>query len=350
MSSSVTTFRGGSAIDLDFSDRTYPASRLIRRAVFEVRAARRPETMAALEHLMQPARQSQMVFVVGSARSGTTALQDGLSAGDDAFVLGEAFFFWENLRPGFRARHNTKRRLFGLPPSKLYDCPAVAPEDATWVETFAALASRHRLVGDKIPFGGYREGRWPSEFVAFQHRHFPQAAYVLTFRNPRDAIVSPRSTWGIQDLVPWTRSYIAAQRALIRLRRHFPRTVAVFLETVGPDTFAAIERCVGCPLPLLPSRVRRVETSARQTDAVPPKLRQTVENLELLYPSLCDAVAACGQHESGAALDAIDARLAELYRQLDPLYYSTGARLARARSKVATASRMARKLLRQAAC
>jgi hypothetical protein len=349
MSSSAPTFRSGPAIDLDFSDRSYVASRLIRRAVFEFRAARRPTTMAALAQLTQPAQQSRMVFVVGAARSGTTALQAGLSASDEDFVLGEAFFFWENLRAGFRARHNARHRRFGLPPSKLYDCPAVAPEDGTWVDTFAALAARYRLVGDKLPFGGYNEGRWPSEFLAFHRRYFHEAAYILAFRNPRDAILSPRSTWGIQNLVPWARSYIAAQRALIRLRVHFPRTVPVFLETVGPDTFGAIEHCLGYPMPLLQSKVRRVEVAARDPEQVPADLRQTLEDLERLYPSLCDAVSGFGAAQSGSPLDSIDARLAQLYRRLDPLYYSVDARLARLRSKVTTASRMARDLLRQTA-
>ncbi|HEY4039853.1 MAG TPA: sulfotransferase [Burkholderiaceae bacterium] len=303
--------------------------------------------MAALAQLMQPAQQSRMVFVVGAARSGTTALQAGLSASDQDFVLGEAFFFWENLRPGFRARHNAKHRGFGLPPSKLYDCPAVAPENGTWVDTFAALAARYRLIGDKLPFGGYKEGRWPSEFLAFHHRHFHGAAYILAFRNPRDAILSPRIAWGIQNLVPWARSYIAAQRALIRLRLNFPRTVPVFLETVGPDTFEAIEHCLGNPMPLLPSKVRRVEVAACDAEQIPPELRQTVEDLERLYPSLRDAVSAFGTTRPGSPLDSIDACLAQLYRRLEPLYYSVDARMARLHSKVVTASRMAKDLLRQ---
>jgi Sulfotransferase family len=349
MSSPDPVSGGGPVVDFDFSDRPYVASRLIRRSLFELRAARRPGARAALAQLGQPAQQSRMVFVVGAARSGTTALQDGLSASDNAFVLGEAFFFWDNLRPGFRARHNAKRRRFDLPAGKLYECPAVAPEDATWVEVVAALASRYRLVGDKIPIGGYKEGRWPSEMLAFHRRHFPGAAYILAFRNPRDAIVSPRTTWGVRNLVPWARSYIAAQRALIRLRLHFPRSVPVFLERVGPDTFEAIERCLGCPAPLLASRVHRVAASAQDAQQVPPELRQTVEDLERLYPSLCDTVAGFAVASSIAPLSSIDARLAELYRRLDPLYYSIDARLQRLRSKVTTASRMARNMFQQTA-
>src|SRR6267378_1803430 len=85
--------------DLDFSDRRYVASRLTRRAAFELRAARRPVTRAALAWLSEPANQARMVFVVGAARSGTTALQNALSTSPEIFVLGEANFFWENLRP-----------------------------------------------------------------------------------------------------------------------------------------------------------------------------------------------------------------------------------------------------------
>jgi hypothetical protein len=347
MSSPAPIARHPSKNDLDFSDHRYVASRLIRGMAFELRAARRPAMIASLARLMEPANQSRMVFIVGAARSGTTALQTALNASEDVFLFGEAFFFWENFRPGFRARYNEKHRRFGYPPSKLNDCPAVAPEDGTWLETVVALASQYRLVGDKIPFGGYRAGQWPSEFLAFHRRHFHEAAYVLTFRNPRDAILSPRSSWGIQNLVPWARSYIAAQRALIRLRLNFPRTVPVFLETVGPETFQAIEHCLDTPIPSLASIVRRMDESAREPDRIPPELRETVQDLEVLYPSLCEAVNGATASRSDASLDAADARLAELYRRLDPLHYSAHARLARLRSRAMTASRLAWEALRR---
>ncbi len=76
-----------------------------------------------------------MLFVVGAARSGTTALQTALNASDDVFLLGEANFFRENLKRGFRARYNARHQVFGFPPSKQNDCPAVAPERGAWVET-----------------------------------------------------------------------------------------------------------------------------------------------------------------------------------------------------------------------
>jgi Sulfotransferase family len=335
--------------DLDFSDHRYVASRLTRRAAFELRAARRPSTMAVLVRLTEPANQSRMVFIVGAARSGTTALQTALNTSDDVFLLGEAFFFWENLRPGFRARYNEKHRGFAYAPSKQNDCPAVAPENATWVETIAALVSRHRLVGDKISFGGYKAGRWPSEFLAFHRRYFHGAAYILMFRNPRDAILSPRSSWGIENLVPWARSYIAAQRALIRLRVNFPRTVPVILETVETATFESIEQCLHLRIPPLSSILRRMDVSPDDQQSVPIELRETVDGLEALYPALCQAVAGARPLRSEARLDSIDIRLAELYRSLDPLHYSIGARIARLRSRVVTASRLVRNSLRQTA-
>jgi sulfotransferase family protein len=308
---------------------------------------RQPATIAALTRLSEPASQARMVFIVGAARCGTTAMQGALNASDDVFMLGEAFFFWENLRPGFRARYNEKYRGFGLAPNKHFACPAVAPEDATWVETVTALASRHHLVGDKIPFGGYKIDRWPSEFLAFQRRHFYRGAYILMFRNPRDAILSPRSSWGIQDLVPWARSYIAAQRTLLRLRRNFPRTVPVFLETVGHDTHRQIEHCLDHSLPSLGLLLRKKNQSPGEPDGVPPELRKTVEGLEALYPTLGQAVCESNLSRSASSLDAIDGHLAELYRHLDPVYYSIDARLGRLRSKVETAARMARSALRQ---
>jgi len=329
--------------NLEFSDRRYPVSRSVRRAALALRAARRPAALAALQQLSAPENQRRMVFVAGAGRSGTTAMQIALNASAEVFLLGEAFFFWENLRPNFRARYNDKHVTLGHPPSKESECPAVGPESGTWVETLAALASRYRIVGEKIPFGAYKCDRWPSAFLAFHRRYFHGAAYLLSFRNPRDAILSVRSTFGIQDLVPWARSYIAAQRVLIRLRVNFPRTVPVFLESVGRDTFQAIEECLECALPLMPSVMVSQEGSPRDPERVRAELRQTVDELEALYPALCDTIVGYRTRRSAGLFDAIDARLAALYRDLDPLYFSTGARLARLRSRVITATRMARK-------
>jgi hypothetical protein len=332
--------------NLDFSDRPYLASRLARRALFELRAARRPATLAALTQLSEPAQQSRMVFIVGAARSGTTALQTALSTNPEVFLFGEANFFWENLRPRFRARYNAKHRMFGYPPSKLNDCPVVAPERATWSETLTALASDYRFVGDKISFGGYKEGRWPSEFLSFHRRYFHGAAYLLLFRNPRDTILSARSTFGIQNLVPWARAYIAAQRVLIRLRLHFPRTVPVFLETVDANTFQTIEHCLNYSLPLAPSVFRRMDESARDAQQVPPELSRVVNDLAAMYPALRDAVFQFDSSRSTSPFEAIDARLTGIYKRLDPLYYSFGARLDRLRSKVRTGARITMNSLR----
>ncbi|MBV8209321.1 MAG: hypothetical protein JO133_04595, partial [Burkholderiaceae bacterium] len=334
--------------DLDFSDRRYIADRLLRWTALQLRKATRPGAVAALAHLTEPAHQAKMVFVVGGARCGTVALQNGLSSSEEVFVLGEANLFWENLRSRFRARYNAKHRSFGYAPSKLNDCPAVAPDRAAWTETLSALLERYRFVGDKMAFGGYKEGRWPSEFLRFHRHYFHGAAYVLAFRNPHDAILSPRSSWGIGNLVPWARSYIAAQRVLIRLRVHFPRTVPVFLETVGPETVRAIEQCLGCTLPGFAAVVGNRQASAREPGQVPSELRETVDALQTLYPALREAVTNFRSPEQLPALEAIDAKLAQLYQGLDSLHYSIDARMARLRSKTTTAFRMARDAARNA--
>jgi Sulfotransferase family len=333
--------------NLECSDVRYLGSRLVQRATLELRAARRPSTLAALARLSAPENQRRMLFVVGAGRSGTTATQVALNTSTEVFLLGEAFFFLENLRPNFRARHNEKHATLGHPPDKESECPAVAPENGTWVETVAALASQYRFVGEKIPFGAYKADRWPIAFLAFHGRYFPGAAYILSFRNPRDAILSVRTSLGIQDLVPWARSYIAAQRALLRLRMAFPRTVPVFLETIGSDTFEAIEQCLDCPIPQLSSVLVRRAASPHAPEQVPPELRETVKDLEALYPTLCDAVSVFGSSRSCSSFHAIDTRLSKLYRRLDPLYYSIGARLTRLYSKAVTASRMARNSLQR---
>jgi hypothetical protein len=270
-----------------------------------------------LAQLSAPENQRRMLFVVGAARSGTTALQTALNASDDVFLLGEANFFRENLKRGFRARYNARHQVFGFPPSKQNDCPAVAPERGAWVETVAGLLAQHRLVGETIAFGAFEPGQWVSEFLAFQRRYFPAAAYILAFRNPRDAILSPATTWGVQELMPWAKSYIEATRGLIRLRRDFPRTVPVFLETIEPATVLAIERCLDCPMPQFSALMFSQAASPPDPARIPAELRETMTELDLLYPVLREAAVSVEGSGSGSALAAIDAELAAVQRGLD---------------------------------
>jgi hypothetical protein len=91
--------------EVDFSDRQHIESRLIRGAF---RTARRSATLAELARLSQPANQSRMVFVVGAARSGTTALPSGLGEVSDNLealypLLCEAVSNLKPARSRFRA-------------------------------------------------------------------------------------------------------------------------------------------------------------------------------------------------------------------------------------------------------
>jgi len=292
---------------------------LVRRANLALRGAIRRDSVAMLARLTQPHNQVRMLFVVGGARSGTTALQAALNASHDIFLLGEANFFRENLKSRFRARYNARHRAFGHPPSKLNDCPAVAPEDGTWVETLEALAQQHRFVGEKVAFGAFRPDRWIGEFLAFQARYFRRAAYILTFRNPSDAILSPRGAWGVAQLMPWATAYIVTARGLVHLRREFPRTVPVFLEAVGQSTFQAIERELGCPLPQLSLMVASRSKLPHGRHQVPLELRETIDALEALYPELRHAVETYSASGSSHGLDTIDSELVRLRARLEPV-------------------------------
>jgi hypothetical protein len=308
--------RQASADGLDISDHRYLANRLIRRLNLARRAVLRPRTMAMLARLSEPSNQRRMLFVVGAARSGTTAMGMALNGSHDVFLLTEANLFRENLMPGFRQRYNARHRANGLPPSKHFECPAVAPENATWVEMVTGLLASYRLVGEKVAFGYYQSERYVSEYLAFQYRHFHRAAYILMFRNPRDAILSTRAAFGIQNLAPWALSFIAAMRGLIRLRRYFPRTVPVFLETVGRATYKAIEQCVAWGMPGLATTISSRPESPRLLEQVPTELHDTVAELEVLYSVLHDAIETLTAAEAEFRLDSIDACLDGLRRRV----------------------------------
>jgi hypothetical protein len=286
--------------------------------------------MDTLGRLSDVASQRNMLFVVGVARSGTSAMQTALGLNDQVFLFFEANFFSENLKPGFRERYNARHILTGAP----YRCPAVAQPNSSWVEILNGLKQQYRFVGEKIAFGPHEPDRWITEFLAFHKRHFPEAAYVLMFRNPRDTIFSPRTKWGVENLLPWTRSYVAGQRALIRLRLNFPRTVPVFMETADSATFQSIEQCVGQAMPHLADAFQAKRQSPQDSDLGPGELQRVVAELETLYPTLREEISNSGYGRSGSTLLRIDASLAEIFQRLDRLHYAPGARLERLRRKL----------------
>jgi len=238
----------------------------------------------------------------GAARSGTTALQTALNASDDVFLLGEANFFRENLKRGFRARYNARHQVFGFPPSKQTIARRWRPRAARgWIP--CGLLAQHRLVGETIAFGAFEPDQWVSEFLAFQRRYFPAAAYILAFaiRGTRFCH-RPRPGRSGADALGEVlhRGHARPDSAALRLSQDGPGVP----ETIEPATVLAIERCLDCPMPQFSALMFSQAASPPDPARIPAELRETMTELDLLYPVLREAAVSVEGSGSGPALAA----------------------------------------------
>ena len=196
---------------------------------------------------------SGRLFVVGSARSGTTILQNALNHSGDVFIMGEPDLHRENEEQGFRARYNARHRSWSNQETKSTFLPPVTEIDGSWRDHVAWLGRHYRWVGAKIVANAIRSPDEMEQIFTFHAREFYDARYIFTFRNPVSVIAS---TLGLQilsgtpgdDARMIAASYAAVIALYTRMARNFPFVQCVFHEEAGPGTFHQLGDWLGTSL------------------------------------------------------------------------------------------------------
>lgn len=146
---------------------------------------------------------SQVVFIVGVGRSGTTLLQSMLNAHPDVCFPPETHFFRLYIQSGKFDKLLIKNGVNGLAAhlkcdkylkrleldiDKLFVPFRVNKQSPSAVEFYLLLLSEYakrfkkKIIGDKDPRS--------IEFLSALHRYFPNASIIHMIRDPRDVIVS----------------------------------------------------------------------------------------------------------------------------------------------------------------
>jgi len=235
--------------------------------------------------------ESQGLFVIGAARTGTTILQNALNDSHAIFLFGEPAFHNEGDSEDFAARYNAMHRSWGNQENKSSYCPPLFEEDASWYAYLARLAQTYRYVGSKIVINPLEAEDRASELFDFHCRHFYASRYLFTFRNPLDVLMSTR---GLAELNGGTvstyaeviKGYFLVVQLFFRALRNLPHVEVVFHEAVEPATFRKLESWLATPLPhagdyYSGSKVRHYELTA-----VPEPHRPLVAEAVDLYDKL----------------------------------------------------------------
>ncbi len=192
------------------------------------------------------------LFVIGAARSGTTVLQNALNDSPDIFLLGEPDLRGDT-GPGFAARYNARHRAWGNQETKSSFCPAILPQDASWRDYFQALDGRYRWVGAKLVVNPIRPAEDLADLFDFHCRHFYDARYIFTFRDPLATALSTRDLQllsrgesdGMQAIM---RNVADVVSLYVRMLRNLPHVRAVFHEDLNAQVFEGLQAWLDVPL------------------------------------------------------------------------------------------------------
>lgn len=240
----------------------------------------------------------QGLFIIGSARSGTTILQDALNDSRDVYLFGEPDFHTDPGTADFAFRYNRQHRLRLNQETKSSFCPAFFAGDAPWSTYFLHLSRLHRYVGSKIVLNPGSEDHM-ADLFDFHMRYFYRSRYVFTFRNPLDSIVSIRqlSSYLVEtnpqiaegEGVEYGRAltvYVHIIRYFIRMLRTFPFVDVVFMEDDPADTFDRLRRHLGIDLSGSAGYYAQEKVGHYRPDGLSEKIREIVERLDELYETL----------------------------------------------------------------
>ena len=175
------------------------------------------------------------LFVIGHARSGTTVLQYALNSSPDIFLFGEANFHNHGRQEeAFAAWYNQMHTQFRNPPAKGDRCPLVP---GSYLDVMAHLRDHFRWVGEKVAFRDDSLGYSFASSYDFLLRHFQNASYICTLRNPLATLLSNREQFGFEDFGLYALSYAKCLLHLANTYMTFDRTLVAHYERIDQASF-----------------------------------------------------------------------------------------------------------------
>lgn len=192
--------------------------------------------------------QSRMLFIIGHARSGTSALFDLMNYHPELLLLFESNSFLPRMRRNFA--ENFSSRMAAVRPAirKGFFCaPPVSGLDHP-LTVLPALLEHYRIVGEKIALSP-RESSFDdcpvTPCLNYYARHFPFAKYIFLARTPFEATEALHRILPRADLAEILRLYAAYMAGMIQYQSVLPSSRVLFMEDFEHLNSAALNRLVG---------------------------------------------------------------------------------------------------------
>jgi hypothetical protein len=234
---------------------------------------------------------TQGLFVLGAARSGTTVLQNALNDSRDIFLFGEPVFHDDPGNADFAARYNAMHRAWGNQETKSSFCPAFFDGDAPWPDYLRHLATLYSYVGSKIVINPDKAKETSHRVFDFHCRYFYRSHYIFTFRNPVNVLMSTRGLAELNGDAPASceavlGSFVRVIALYIRMLRNLPFVHAVFHEHVDETVFRDLGLKLRVDLANASSYYDAKRVRQYSLDDVPAAARESTRSVVELYDDL----------------------------------------------------------------
>lgn len=198
------------------------------------------------------------VFVIGSARSGTTIFANCLNISPQLYVLEEPDLFLQYAEPDFVEFFNARHRRYRNPPHKGCYVPPAFDGPETAFDFLHRMGNRYAYVGEKLAVGP-RPNAFPDDWhrrcFAFYARYFYGAHFFMTLRRPGETAWSMHKEWPDAAPSSYLECWLASLDFMLDVNLAFERTYLSFFDRFSPATIAAAAQILDVTLDLPPGTI-----------------------------------------------------------------------------------------------
>ena len=249
------------------------------------------------------------LFVLGSARSGTSILTDALNCSPDVLVLAEALLFMQAETANVPAIFNAAHRSYGHVRYKgSYLAPGIAV-DLGPLALLERLGRHFAYVGDKVAIGpGDFWAKARTQIVDFFAEHYFPSRYLLTLRTPRECMLSMHKLFPFEPPESLIRCWLTGIETCIDVACNLPNVRWVFFEELGPELVARATADLDISLKIPPELFTSKKINTRLSSNELPPFFQSYERAcsecdqiyQAMKAGMCAERLVCDPSEGGS--------------------------------------------------
>lgn len=214
--------------------------RLDELASFRADSRTQPEPSPPFDGETLKKIETQGLFILGSARSGTSVLAKCLNRSPEIFVLEEPDLFLNEHVQDFAAFFNAKHAAMGNTPYKgTYVSPPVVAEQGP-LGLVQRLCRQYRYAGEKVAIGPHEyPPQWKQLYVDYHAKYFLRSTHFLTVRTPNETLWSMHKLFPASPIPRLIEAWLESLSVVIDTYRVCPHSYFSFFEDFGG---AALQR------------------------------------------------------------------------------------------------------------